>query len=184
MQTWGRRRRAYVGCVLLWSLLAGLSGCGYTVVGAPQGGVPATRLPLHMAPFTNQTREPDLERLTTLAVRQALAQSALFVYADAPSAAPRLQGVIRRFRSFPLAFDSRDSAVQYRLEADMTIRLTEASAERPLLEQELSAAAVYFVAQTSADRVRADVTAREAAITRLTQQFADQCLALLATTLL
>jgi hypothetical protein len=43
---------------------------------------------------------------------------------------------------------------------------------------------VYLVSRSTTDRVREDVAAREAALTRLAQQFADKCLALLAITLL
>jgi hypothetical protein len=132
----------------------------------------------------NQTREPDLDRLTTAALRQALAHSPLFTYATDYTTARHVQGIIRRFRSFPLALDANDNVVQYRLEVDISIRLREAMTGQPVLEQDLSTAAVYLVSRATTDKVREDVAAREAAIARLAQQFAAQCLALLATTLL
>jgi hypothetical protein len=167
----------------LGMLVRALAGCGYTLVGVSPD-VPSNRLPLTILPFTNQTREPDLERLTTAALRQAIVQSQFFSFAAEETSARRLQGAIRRFRSFPLALDAQDNVVQYRIEIDMHIRLLEAATQRPILEQELSTSAVYLVSRATTDKVREDVVAREAALTRLAQQFADKCLALLAIALL
>jgi hypothetical protein len=108
----------------------------------------------------------------------------MFVFTADGTAATRLQGAIRRFSSYPLALDAQDNVVQYRIDAAISIRLIEAATQRPLLEQELSSSAVYLVSRSTTDRVREDVAAREAALARLAQQFADKCLALLAITLL
>ena len=164
-------------------LLGSLTGCGYTLVGAPPD-TPGKRLPLNIVPFTNQTREPDLERLTTAALRHAIVQSQMFVFTADGASATRLQGTIRRFSSYPLALDTQDNVVQYRIDAAIYIRLLDAATQRSLLEQELSSSAVYLVSRSTTDKVREDVVAREAALTRLAQQFADKCLALLAITLL
>jgi lipopolysaccharide assembly LptE-like protein len=173
-----------IGALLTFGLLLGtLAGCGYTLVGAPSG-TPGHRLPLNIVPFVNQTREPDLERLTTAALRHAIVQSQMFVFTSADASVTRLQGAIRRFSSFPLALDAQDNAVQYRIDAAIYIRLIEAETQRPLLEQEIASSAVYLVSRSTTDRVREDVAAREAALARLAQQFADKCLALLAVTLL
>jgi hypothetical protein len=167
----------------LGMLVGSLVGCGYTLVGAPSG-TPGSRLPLNILPFTNQTREPDLERLTTAALRHAIVQSQMFVFTADEASVTRLQGAIRRFSSYPLALDAQDNVVQYRIDTAIYIRLIEASTQRPLLEQEISSSAVYLVSRSTTDKVREDVAAREAALARLTQQFADKCLALLAITLL
>jgi len=180
-----RRRCESVRYFLTIGMLIGtLASCGYTLVGVPPN-TPGNRLPLTILPFTNQTRELDLERLTTAALRHAIVQSQIFSFAADDTSARRLQGAIRRFRSIPLALDAQDNVVQYRIEADMHIRLIEAVTQRPILEQELSTAAVYLVSsRATTDKVREDVAAREAALARLTQQFADKCLALLAIALL
>ena len=65
-----------------------------------------------------------------------------------------------------------------------TFALSRLTTQRPLLEQEIASSAMYLVSRSTTDRVRQDVAAREAAIVRLAQQFADKCLALLAITLL
>src|SRR5919198_3035573 len=178
-----RMRQGICALLTLGMLVGSLGGCGYTLVGAPSD-TPGKRLPLNILPFTNQTREPDLERLTTAALRQAIVQSQMFVFTADGAAATRLQGIIRRFSSYPLALDTQDNVVQYRFDAAVFIRLLEASTQHPILEQELSSSAVYLVSRSTTDKVREDVAAREAALARLAQQFADKCLALLAITLL
>lgn len=176
--------RQGIRVLLTFGMLAGmLGGCGYTLVGAPSG-TPGGRLPLHIASFVNQTREPDLERITTAALRHAIVQSQVFVFTAADTSVTRLQGAIRRFISYPLALNAQDTVVEYRIDAAIYIRLIEAETQRPLLEQEIASSAMYLVSRSSTDRVREDVSAREAAIVRLAQQFADKCLALLAVTLL
>jgi hypothetical protein len=179
----GRMRQGMCALLILGMFLGSLVGCGYTLVGAPPG-TSGSRLPLHILPFTNYTREPDLERLTTAVLRHAIVQSQMFVFTADEASATRLQGTIRRFSSYPLALDAQDNVVQYRIDAAIYIRLTEATTQRPLLEQELSSSAVYLVSRSPTDKVREDVAAREAALARLAQQFADKCLALLAITLL
>ena len=163
----------------LW--LGTLTSCGYTLVGAP-ADASHPRLALRIVPMLNQTREPDLERLMTAALRHALVHSLLLTDSADHAAVPHVRGIIRRFRTFPLALDASDNVVQYRMEADIAIHVLDATGARPVLEQEVSTAAVYLVSRAATDKVREDVTAREAAIARLAQQFADQCLALLATT--
>lgn len=167
----------------LGPLIGTLASCGYTLVGVPPD-TPGHQLTLTIVPFTNQTREPDLERLTTAALRQSILQSQIFSSVSDGAAARRLQGAIRRFRSLPLSFDQNDNVLQYRIEADFHIRLVEASTQRPTFEQDITAWAEYLVSMATTDRVREDVVAREAALARLAQQFADKCLALLAIALL
>ena len=179
----GRMRQGMSALLTLGMLIGSLVGCGYTLVGAPSDA-PGKRLPLNILAFTNQTHEPDLERLTTAALRHAIVQSQMFVFTADGTSATRLQGAVRRFSSYPLALDSQDNVVEYRIDAAIYIHLIEAATQRPLLEQEISSSAVYLVSRSTTDRVREDVAAREAALARLAQQFADKCLALLAITLL
>jgi hypothetical protein len=108
----------------------------------------------------------------------------MFVFTADGASVTRLQGAVRRFSSYPLALDSQDNVVEYRIDAAIYIRVIEAATQRPLLEQEIPSSTVYLVSRSTTDKVREDVAAREAALARLAQQFADKCLALLAITLL
>lgn len=168
---------------VLGVLLGTLAGCGYAVVGAWERDRPQ-QPSLAIAPFGNQAREPDLERLMTAALHHTLLQSQVLLVGAEETASHRLQSTIRRFRTIPLSFDDRDNVLQYRTEVDIHIRLIETATKSPLLEQDISAAAEYLVSQVPANRVREDVVARQAALGRLAQQFADRCLALLAIALL
>ena len=164
-------------------LVGSLSGCGYTVLGATGAGRQKDFL-LSIIPLNNQTREPDLERLMTAALRQTLLQSQVLLPSPDDTAAHHLHGTIRRFRSIALSFDDKDNVLQYRLEADMRVRLVDVLSKSLILEQEISAATEYLVSRGSINKVREDVVARQTALARLAQQFADKCLALLTIALL
>jgi hypothetical protein len=82
----------------------------------------------------------------------------------------------------PLSFDSNDIVLQYRIEADIHIRLLTAESPKAVLEQDMAAWAEYLVSRNRI--VREEVVAREAALARLADQFASQCTALLAIFLL
>jgi hypothetical protein len=133
-------------------------------------------------PFLNHTREPGLESHMTTALRQTIGQSQAFTLASTTAASQRVEGIIRRFRIYPLAFDENDNALQYRLEADVLVRLIDKDAPSPTLEQELSAWTEYLVSNTGT--VRDNIVAKEAALFRLAQRFADSLTALLTVRLL
>jgi len=171
------RLGVFLACSML---IESLAGCGYTLVGTTSGAS-AQRIMLTVLPFTNQTREPGLDGSMTTALRQAIIQSRAF--ALVPEASERrIQGTVRRFRSFPLSFDEHDNVLQYRLEADVLVRLVEGTSPVPAWEQEISAWAEYLVSSTA--EMRQNVVAKQVAIVRLAQQFADRCTTLLAMTLL
>jgi hypothetical protein len=166
--------------LLVLSVVATSAGCGYTLVGT--GPSAQHRITLAVIPFTNQTREPGVESQVTAALRQAILQSQAFTLASEEGAAQRLYGTVRRFRFYPVSFNENDSALQYRLEADILVRLTKGSTQSSVLEQEISAWAEYLVSR--AGGVRENVVAREAALFHLAQRFAAACTALLMVTLL
>jgi hypothetical protein len=170
----------------LGALVLSLAGCGYTLVGTAPDGVRRHTV-LAVFPFTNQTREPGVESQVTAALRQAVLQSPVFMLAATDdTASARLQGIVLRFRVNAVSYDSNDLALQYRLEADIRIRLTNEAAA-PILEREMTTWAEYLVspsAQVLEGAIRENVVAHEAALLRLAQRFADMCLALLTVALL
>lgn len=159
--------------LLLSIIISSVTGCGYTLVGAPA----QRRLSVAVTPFLNQTREPGLESHITMALRQAIGRSPNFVLMTASTASQRIEGTIRRFRISPLSFDENDNALQYRLEVVVTVRLMDTASTKPTWEQDLSTSAEYLLSNTGV--VRENVVAKEAALFRLAQRFADTLTTLL-----
>jgi hypothetical protein len=158
-----------------------ITGCGYTLVGAPNTTV-QRRIPLAVVPFLNHTSEPGLESHITLALRRAIVHSPVFALTTATTASQRIEGTVRSFRFYPVSFDQNDNALQYRLEADVVIRLIDSDAQKPALEQEISPWAEYLVSNTGV--IRENIVAKEAALFRLAQRLADTLTALLTVRML
>jgi Lipopolysaccharide-assembly len=174
--------QAYLRRLLLLSIIVGsVAGCGYTLVGAT-AQTSQRRIALAVTPFLNHTREPGLESHMTAALRQAVMNSQAFALTPTTTASQRIEGTIRRFQTYPLSFDENDNALQYRLEVVVAVRLIDNAASKPALDQEISTWAEYLVSSTGA--IRENVVAKEAALFRLAQRFADTLTALLTVRLL
>ena len=159
-----------------------LAGCGYTLVGASSTAGANTRVTLAVPPVINLTREPDLERRMTAALRRAVAQASALRLASEPQAQYTLQGVVRQFQSLPASFDARDRAVQFRIESRMRVRLTDRQSARFLLDQEITAWAEYLVSPSGS--MRENAAARAAGLARVSRQLAEKCQALIEITLM
>ena len=101
---------------LLYGLLAlaAAAGCGYTFAGA------VTRLPadvrtIHLGPIQNQTREVGLEKALLEALEDEVALRGRLEIAEADEADVILAGSIRGYDTRPVAFNSRDEALQYQV---------------------------------------------------------------------
>ena len=164
-----------IGCLLL-------AGCGYTLVGASSTAGANTRVTLAVPPVINLTREPDLERRMTAALRRAVAQAPALRLASEPQAQYTLQGVVRQFQALPASFDARDRAVQFRIESRMRVRLTDRQSARFLLDQEITAWAEYLVSPSGS--MRENAAARSAGLARVSRQLAEKCQALIEITLM
>jgi hypothetical protein len=130
----------------------------------------------------NRTREPGVESRMTGALRQAIVQHQRLRLTDAAEATYVLQGIALRFRLFPIALDARDRVVQYRIEVDTQIRLVSPHAEKPVLDQEITAWAEYLLSPTGS--VREHVVARTTAMMQLAQRFAAKAATLIEIILL
>ena len=169
--------------LLGWGLLSALflsvsylSSCAYQVVGLPvhhQG----VRQNVSVEPFTNLTRVPMLDVRTAQALRQSILASQTLNLVQALQAQQYIEGTIQEFRQIPISFDRRDNAQQYRLEADILIRLVETASRSLFFEQKLTVWAEYLVSPSG--DVRETTIARESAMFRLAQQFANQSVGLL-----
>ncbi len=173
--------------VTTWALRVGLgafcmllTGCGYTLVGSATDE--KTRVALAVPPVVNLTREPDLERRMTSALRRAVVQAPTLKLESEQRATHTLQGVSSQFLAFATSFDSSDRAVQFRIESRTRIRLTERHAAQPLFEQDVDTWTEYLVSPSGS--VRENAAARAAALARVSRQFAEKCRALVEITLM
>ncbi len=166
-----------VGLGTLWMLL---TGCGYTLVGSATGE--KTVVTLAVPAVVNLTREPDLERRMTSALRRAVEQAPTLVLGSEQRATHTLQGIASQFLAFATSFDSSDRVVQFRIESRTRIRLTARHSDQPLFEQEIDAWTEYLVSPSGS--VRENAAARAAALTRVSRQLAEKCRALVEITLM
>ena len=172
----------WYGLVLLAVVGLAVWGCGYTLVGSPSARLGERAAALAVEPFTNETRQPEIEHHATAALRQALMQGRGFVLASAAAAPTRLQGRVRRFRTTALSYDPNDNALAYRLEADIRVIVLSGDKPQPLLQHDIPARAEYLVPRSG--DVREAAVAREAALARLARHFAERCAAWLTIALL
>lgn len=170
------------GSVLLAVVGLTVWGCGYTLIGSPSAQLDKRVAAVAVEPFTNETREPQIEHYATAALRQALMQGRGFVLISTAAAPTRVQGRIRRFRSAALSYAANDNVLEYRIEADISIIVLSGEETQPLLQHDIPARAEYLVSRTG--DVREAAVAREAALARLARQFADRCAAWLTIALL
>ncbi len=157
-----------------------MAGCGYRLVGATtsvQGSVT-----LAVPAVLNLTREPDLERRMTSALRRAIVQAPSLDLGPEQEATHILHGIASQFLAFATSFDSSDRVVQFRIEARTRVRLVDRRAEQPLFEQEIDTWTEYLVSPSGS--VRENAAARAAAIARVSRQLAEKCRALVEITLM
>ena len=133
-------------------------------------------------PFTNETREPQIEHYATAALRQALMQGRGVVLTSGAAAPTRVQGRVRNFRTTALSYGPNDNVLEYRLEADIGVVVLSGEEPQPLLQHDIPARAEYLVSRTG--DARAAAVARDAALAMLARQFADRCAAWLTIALL
>ena len=170
------------GLVLLAVVGLTVWGCGYTLIGSPSGGLDKRAAAVAVEPFTNETREPQIEHYATAALRQALMQGRGFVLTPATAAPTRVQGRVRQFRTTALSYGPNDNVLEYRLEADIRVSVQSREELQPLLQHDIPARAEYLVSRTG--DVREAAVARGAALALLARQFADRCTAWLTIALL
>ena len=159
-----------------------VGGCGYTLIGSPSAQLDQQVAAVAVEPFTNETREPQVEHYATAALRQALMQGHGFVLTSTAAAPTRVQGRVGRFRSTALSYAANDNVLEYRLEADISVVVLSGEETQPLLQHDIPARAEYLVSRSG--DVRGAAVAREAALARLARQFADRCAAWLTIALL
>ena len=166
-----------------WTLSIGLSawwmmvaGCGYTLVGTSPAAAPNRVVVLVVPVAVNLTREPGLEQQMTASLRREFLQAPVFQLVSQQRDAYTLQSTALQFLSHAASLDASDRVVQFRIESRMRIRLLARQSHELIIEQEIDVWAEYLVSPSGS--VREHATARMAALTRMSRQFAQQCRAL------
>lgn len=120
---WVRLRSSAVSPLLaLPSLLILLSACGYHFSGT-RAAFPDDVRTLSVGAITNSSRQFGLEKSLAFALEREVHARGQLRLVEAPEVGDAvLSGAIRSFSIRPVAFDSRDEAVQY--EADLRVDLT------------------------------------------------------------
>jgi hypothetical protein len=99
-------------------LLSGV-GCGYRLAGS-NATAPGDIRSLSVGTFENESREFGLDRRLTFALEGEFYRRGLLRVVEDPDGGEAvLSGTIRSFTTRPVAFDSRDEALQY--EAELTL---------------------------------------------------------------
>ncbi len=112
-----------------WALLLALAGCGYHFPGQasvlPGGG---TRV--HVATFTNQTREPGLENAVRNSLEEEILRRGNFELASESDAEVLLEGVLQGLVYRPIAFSNADEALQYETILILSVSLRDPRRQR------------------------------------------------------
>lgn len=111
-----RMRREAKAVVALVGLL--LSSCGYNFPGQASA-LPGGGTTVHVASFSNQTREAGLENLVRTAMEDEILRRGAFELVPEGEAEVVLEGVVRSLQYRPIAFSNTDEALEY--ETVMTV---------------------------------------------------------------
>lgn len=131
----GRRHRVRgrVFRLAVAALAAGLSGCGYHLVGV-SGNLPATLQRLHVAPFVNQTGRAELDqRLTEEVTQEWLRRSRFQLVSSADEADAVLSGSVVGASVSPVRFDDQGRATEYQLTVSADVQLVDRTGEKPVV---------------------------------------------------
>ncbi|GIW41231.1 MAG: hypothetical protein KatS3mg076_1808 [Candidatus Binatia bacterium] len=100
-----------------------VSGCGYHFTGTVSR-LPAHVRSIHVGPIANETREAELGRELAFALEREILRRGTFRLAESPSEGDAvISGKIHSVELRPVAFDSRDQALQYELAVEADLRL-------------------------------------------------------------
>ncbi len=125
------------GAALLAAALLGVpgAGCGYALVGAGKGTLPAEVRTVFVRTFVNETTRVGLEQILTDAVlRELSARSRLKPVSREAEADSELKGRLVSYGVQAVRFDEAGRALEYEIAVTAAIVLTERSAEKVLFE--------------------------------------------------
>ena len=141
---------AVVASCFFISLPLFVVSCSYTLVGE------GLKLPQHVRKisipvFRNKTRETQIERDLTRAVREEFIVDGRLRVVSEKDADAVLLGEIQSFSLSALAFDARDRVTEYRLKFSVLVILQDMIEGKPLFKENLKVDKEYRVTSSIAD---------------------------------
>lgn len=137
-------------CIVLLFLLLSTISCSYNMVGGD------LKLPKHVRKisipvFGNKTREPQIERDLTRAVREEFVVDGRLKVVSQEESDAVLLGEIQSYSLVPLAFDARDRVTEYRLNLAVLVILRDVVEGKTLFKETLETDEEYRVTSSIAD---------------------------------
>jgi outer membrane lipopolysaccharide assembly protein LptE/RlpB len=142
-----------VKSILVFTALFYFSGCSYHLIGTGASSLPSHLKTISIPTFINKTREPEIERELTTAVRQSFIRDGrLKVVSAGASADTVLKGEIMDYYLRPISYDASDLVNEYRVLINIEITFEDLVKKKILLQQSLRADEAYKVSATIAGR--------------------------------
>lgn len=116
-------------------LAAGLSGCGYALVGTGRGILPEGASTVYVETLVNDTPRVGLEqRLTDAVLRELAGRKRLTPVSDRATADVEITGKILSYQVSPVRFDDQGRALEYEISVTARVKLTDRKTETALFE--------------------------------------------------
>ena len=120
--------------VFAFSLVFGLLGCGYHLVGTSTTYIPAEIQSLHVEFFANKTARADMDQRVAEALNLEWVRRGRFQLVDREENAEIvLSGTMTRLNIIPVSFDESGRATEYQMTLLTEVRLHDVREEDPVL---------------------------------------------------
>jgi outer membrane lipopolysaccharide assembly protein LptE/RlpB len=158
--------------LLVYLLLAALSGCGYRLASKNLGGGEGRTI--GVPTFTNNTTTYRVEQRITEAVRQELVRRTRFKVVPDTSGDLLMTGQVLNYGAVPVIFNQQGRGSAYTMVVDLNVRLTDTKTGKVVFQNDhWTFREVFELSQTSAEFVPED----PAALDRLSRRFASSLVA-------
>ncbi len=129
-------RETRVGlAALLIGLSAGLTACGYALVGAGRGNLPETASTISIPTFVNETIRVGLEQQITDAVlREMSARTKLKPVSGSSSPDLEMTGRLMSYSVVAVRFDPEGRALEYEISVTAQVKLLDKKSDKVLFE--------------------------------------------------
>lgn len=141
--------------ILVVAMILGLLGCGYHLIGTGASNLPTHLKTISIPTFENKTKEPEIEREITAAVRELFIRDGRLKIVSSQATDSDLKGVIRDYYQKPISYDSEDRVKEYRVLIDVEIVFSDLVKKSVLLNQGLRADETFTVSTAITGRERA-----------------------------